>query len=307
MRSSSVSVVVTSFGTSSRFLAALLAAIWFLWPAGVGAQQGAKPAKKSEELKLETLNPKDFVNPTVIDNKWMPMKPGTRWTYEGTTVEDDGKVVPHKVVINITDLTKVIAGVRTVVSYDLDYSDNELVEAELAFFAQAKDGTVWHFGQYPEEYDEGKFVKAPTWIPGIQGARAGIAMKADPKLGTPSYSQGYGPAVKWTDRGQAFKMGEKTTTRSGNYENVLVIKETSREEGTEAYQLKYYAAGVGNVRVGWGGTKDKSKEVLELVKVEQLSASDLAEVRKKALELEKSAYRRSKNVYAKTTPMEPAK
>ena len=87
----------------------------------------------------------------------------------------------------------------------------------------------------------------------------------------------------------------------------MIIKESSREEGKDAFQLKYYAAGVGNVRVGWGGTKEKSKEVLELVKVEQLSAAELAEVRKKALELEKSAYRRSKNVYAKTTPMEPAK
>jgi hypothetical protein len=53
------------------------------------------------------------------------MKPGTRWVYEGASIEDDGSVVPHRIIITVTDLTKIISGVRTVVSYDLDYSDDE--------------------------------------------------------------------------------------------------------------------------------------------------------------------------------------
>jgi hypothetical protein len=95
--------------------------------------------------------------------------------------------------IKITELTKVISGVRTLISYDLDYSNGQLEEAEIAFFAQDKDGNVWHFGQYPEEYKRGKFVRAPAWIHGFEDARAGITMKADPQLGTPSYSEGWGP------------------------------------------------------------------------------------------------------------------
>ena len=255
------------------------------------------------EPKLETLVPADFdpVRSTIIDNKWLPMRPGMRYVYVGTTVEDDGKVVPHRLEINITDLVKVIAGIRTVVSYDLDYSDNELVEAELALFAQDKKGNVWHFGQYPEEYDEGKMTNAPAWIHGIQGANAGITMKADPKVGDPSYSQGWGPAVNWTDRGQTHLMDQKTAVKAGKYENVLVVKETAASEG-DAYQLKYYAPGVGNVRVGWAGAQEKSKESLELVKIEKLDAKALANVRAKALALEKSAYKVSKQVYALTTP-----
>ncbi|NNC74952.1 MAG: hypothetical protein HKN93_05510, partial [Acidimicrobiia bacterium] len=31
----------------------------------------------------------NFDNPTVIDNPYLPMKPGTRWVYEGTTNEDE--------------------------------------------------------------------------------------------------------------------------------------------------------------------------------------------------------------------------
>ena len=126
------------------------------------------------EKEFEDFDPNNFDRPDAVDNKWFPLEPGTRFIYEGTTVEDDGTVVPHRVEITITDLTKVIGGVRSVVSWDLDYSDGELVEAELAFFAQDNDGNVWRMGEHPEEYEDGKFVEAPTWIHGLQDARAGI-------------------------------------------------------------------------------------------------------------------------------------
>jgi hypothetical protein len=45
--------------------------------------------------------------------------------------------------------------------------------------------------------------------------------------------------------------------------------------------------------------------MLELVKFEQLGPRALAEVRKKALDLEKSAYKNSRNVYHYTPPAEP--
>jgi len=257
----------------------------------------------TSEKQFEDIDPKNFTNPTNIDNKWMPLTPGTRFVYKGTTIEDDGTAVPHSVVINVTDLTKVIGGIRSVVTWDLDYSDGQLVEAELAFFAQDNDGTVWHLGQYPEEYDEGKFVAAPAWIHGFEDARAGIAMKARPQLGTPSYSQGWGPAVKWTDRGKLDQIGQTTNVPAGRYENVLVIAETAASE-PDAEQLKYYAPGVGNVKVGWRGAGEKVKETLELTRVERLDAKAMAEVRAAALKLEKGAYTRSKNVYGHTPPLE---
>src|SRR3990172_12900232 len=102
---------------------------------------------KTSEKEYEDFDPQNFDNPTQINNQWMPMTPGTKYTYEGLTVEDDGTTVPHQVVIHITDLTKVIGGVRSVVSWDLDYSTGELVEAELAFFAQDNDGNVWRMGE----------------------------------------------------------------------------------------------------------------------------------------------------------------
>jgi hypothetical protein len=70
-----------------------------------------------------------------------------------------------------------------------------------------------------------------------------------------------------------------------------------------SFQLKYYAPGVGNVRVGWKGD-DPSRETLKLVKLVQLSAEALADVRAEALKLEKRAYTLSKDVYAQTSPAE---
>ena len=249
--------------------------------------------------------PSNFDQPTTINNSWMPMKPGTRYVYEGTTVQDDGTVVPHRIVINITDLTKVIGGVRSVATWDLDYSDEQLVEAELAFFAQDKAGNVWRMGEYPEEYENGEFVAAPTWIHGFADARAGIAMMAQPQLGTPSYAQGWGPAVNWTDRGQVDQLGVELCVPYNCFKDVLVIAETSEAE-KDAFQLKSWAKGVGNIHTGWRGASEKTKEVLQLIEVVELSPDELAKVRAEALAMEQHAYEISKDVYGQTPPLEPA-
>src|SRR3990172_822112 len=178
------------FQVMVRRIIASLAAVWCigLFIGCAGAQDG-NTAGKSAEPKFEAFDAGRFTRSIQIDNRWMPLTPGTRFVYEGTTIEDDGTAVPHRVVINVTDLTKLIGGVRAVITWDLDYSDGELVEAELAFFAQDTTGTVWRMGEYPEEYDGGKFVAAPAWIHGFEDARAGIMMKAKPQVGTPSYSE----------------------------------------------------------------------------------------------------------------------
>lgn len=253
------------------------------------------------EESWEEFDRTNFDRSTTVDNEWFPLTPGAQLVYEGSTVEG-GRRVAHRVVSVVTDLTKTIEGVRTVVIWERDFSAGELVESELALFAQDNDGNVWHFGQYPEEYERGRLVEAPAWIAGIQNARPGIAMKARPEPGARSYSQGWGPAVNWTDRAQTARSGARTCVAVDCYEDVLVIEEFSKEE-PGAFQLKYYAPSVGNVRVGWKGD-DPSKETLELFAVGRLSAAGLANARAEALRQEKRGYRVSKDVYARTSPAE---
>jgi ketosteroid isomerase-like protein len=244
-----------------------------------------------------------FEDSTQIDNTWFPLKPGTQWVYQGKAT-DDGERLARRVVFTVTDLTKEVAGVRTVVVWDRDYNDGELVETELAFFAQDTDGNVWHLGQYPEEYEDGKFDKAPAWIEGEKGARAGLAMKAQPRLKTPDYAQGFAPPpLYWDDRARVYKIGVRTCVPVDCYENVLVMEEFERRI-PGAFQLKYYAPGVGGVRVGWRGPKEEEKEELVLVDLRHLDQESLEKVRKQALALEERAYRISK-VYRATQPAVP--
>lgn len=256
------------------------------------------------ESLTEMFRRDSFNEPTTVDNTWFPLIPGTRLTFEGATIGDEGERIPHRVEFTVTDMTKVIDGVRTVVGYELDFSDGELAEAELAFWAQDDDGTVWHLGQYPEEYEEGEIAGTPAWIAGVQDAKAGISMKPEPKFGSLSYSQGWGPAVSWTDRARVFDIGTTTCVLAGCYEDVLVIDEFNRDE-PDAHQLKYYASGIGNVRVGWAGALEMDQEVLELIEVTKLGIGDLINLRQTILAMEKRAYELSKDVYAGTAPIEP--
>ena len=241
----------------------------------------------------------NFDEPTVIDNRWMPMTPGTQLVFKGTTNEDD-ELLDHQVIITVTDLVKVIDGIETVVSWDLDFSDGELVEAELAFFAQDNDGNVWRMGEHPEEYEDGEVVDAPTWLAGVDGAKAGISMLANPVGGTLSYSQGWGPAVEFIDRGRVQQIGEPACVEFDCFDNVLTIAEFNVEEAGAA-QLKHFARGIGNIAVSWSGI-DETQEELELVSVEQLDAVALADINTAALELEAHAYQISPDVYGTTEP-----
>ena len=267
----------------------------------VNPDEEPEQSAEDPEFALPDINSATFDNPTEINNKWFPMTPGTEYVYDCFT-EEGGRKIPHSIIFTVTDLTKEVAGVRTVVAYIFDYSDGELVEAEIAFYAQDNDGNVWFMGEYPEVYELGEVVEAPAWIPGLKGAKAGIVMKADPQLGMPSYAQGWGPAVNWNDRGRGVELGQGTCVPVACYEDVLVTEEFSQSE-PDAFQVKYYAPGVGNVRVGWRGD-DASHEELELVEFEQMSPEEMAEIRAAALELEESALENSKEVYAATPPME---
>lgn len=263
----------------------------------------ATSAPEPRQVTAEDYDPANFSESANVDHTWFPLRPGTRHFYKGSSLED-GERLHHTVDIIVTDLTKTIDGVRNVIVWERDYTDGELVETELALFAQDVDGNIWHMGEYPEEYEDGKFVKAPAWVHGLEGATAGITIAGAPRLGTPGYAQGYAPPpINWADRGRVYKTGHKTCVPAGCYEDVVVIEEFENAL-PDAFQDKYYAPQVGVVRVGWRGSKDESKEVLALVSVTSLDEAQMSEARKGALKLEARSYMISKDVFAKTAPAE---
>jgi hypothetical protein len=249
--------------------------------------------------QLEDFGSARFSNPTRIDNPWFPLTPGAQYVYEGFA-EEAGARKPHRFVLTVTDLTKEVMGVQATVVWDQDFADGVLEEAELALFAQADDGNVWHFGQYPEVYEEGSVIEAPAWVAGVAGAQPGITVKKEPQLGGPSYSQGWSPVVPWTDRARVAQVGVQDCVSHGCYVNGIVTEEFSREE-PNASQLKYYAPGVGNTRVDFSG-QDQTKEQLELVSLTQLDQAGLDDARAKVLEQEQRASQHSRAVWVLLPP-----
>lgn len=112
-------------------------------------------------------DPEDFA--AEIDNPWLPLAPGTTWRYDVTA---DGATIGSIVAEALTDTTDVAGlvatGVRTTTVID---GENETTTR---FFAQDDDGNVWWVGE-----DTGDV----TWRAGEDGARAGLAMPAGPRLG----------------------------------------------------------------------------------------------------------------------------
>src|SRR5256714_985674 len=220
--------------------------------------------------------------PTSIDIRWLPLTPGTQFFLHGTANRGGGPT-DHEVVLTVTDLTKRIDGVRTLVLWDRDFNSGELAEEELALHAQDDDGNVWNLGEYPEEREDGRFVGAPsTWLSGRAGASGGIVMPADPRPGTPTYVEGVAPRIDFFDVAQVLARHRSTCVPAGCYGDVLVVDEWAPlDQPDDGHQLKFFAPGVGNVRIEARGGLEK--ETLVLTKVRHLGTAETAAARARAL------------------------
>jgi hypothetical protein len=260
--------------------------------------------RAAPEAPVPSFDSKSFSNPTRIDNKWLPLAPGTQFVLEGEANRGQG-IERHRVVFTVTDLTKVINGVRTVVMWDRDFNGDKLAESEITFFAQDDAGNVWLLGEYPEEYDEvGRFEGAPsTWVAGLANAQPGILMPADPRQGESPFLQGFVPDIDFQDIAKVHQVGQEVCVAAGCYRDVMVIDEWDPlAQPQDGHQLKYQAPGVGNIKVEAVGGEEQEK--LELVRVVRLSPEALAEARQEALRLDQRAYQVNAR-YESTAPAEP--
>jgi len=258
----------------------------------------AVTATPGAPVQVPAANKARFPAPADVDNRMFPLVSGTQLVYRGKIIEG-GVSTPHSVVFTVTDLTKVVDGVRTVVAWDRDFLDGQLQEQELAFFAQDDTGNVWNFGEYPEEYESGKFAGAPsTWIKGRRGAYGGIHMLARPRAGA-KYVEGLVPAIEFDDLSRVSRTGQMTCVLSGCFRHVLVVDETSPNDPASGHQIKYYAPNIGLIRVGARG--GDSQEFLGLAAVRHLGPPAMAGVRESVLAMDRRAYRVS-DVYRVTRP-----
>ena len=180
-----------------------------------------------------TINPAEFV--AAVDNPYFPLVPGTTFTYR--SADED-------IVVTVTHDTKVILGVSCTVVHDVVSEDGELKEDTFDWYAQDRDGNVWYFGEYTEAHENGQVSTEGSWEAGVDGAKPGIVVLADPQVGD-AYRQEYAPGVA-EDRGEVLSRTESVTVEFGSFDNCLKTKDfTNLDPGN--VENKVYCPNVGQV------------------------------------------------------------
>jgi hypothetical protein len=248
---------------------------------------------------IPQISTHQFPDSPSITNPFLPMAPGMQFVYDGV-VFVDRHPHPHQIVSTITDLTKIVDGVRTMVVFEQDFQDGVLEESELFFAAQDVDGTVWHVGEYPEVYTNGQLSGAPdTWLSGVEGASAGIDMPAVPHRGD-IIVQGYSPMIQFWDCARFVRLHTRHCIPSGCYRNVAVTNEFAPYDPAGGHQLKYNAPGVGTILAR--PLRDPQPETVRLTSAGFLCPSAMDAIRQETLAQDQRAYQVASRVYAGSPP-----
>lgn len=178
--------------------------------------------------------PADF-SPNVT-NPLYPLPVGRTWTYkEG--IQD--------VVVTVLAEQKQVMGVTCVVVRDTVTANGVTLEDTWDWYAQHKDGSVWYFGEDTTEFADGKPVtKEGSWEAGVDGAKAGLIIPANPAVGM-KYRQEY-YACEAEDYGEVLALDATATVPTGSYTGCLKTHDYTPLD-PEVNEEKTYCPDVGFV------------------------------------------------------------
>jgi hypothetical protein len=250
----------------------------------------SSPAVQRVNANYKKFDPKNFGEPTGDLNKWYPLVPGTQTLRDGSITRGSRKLT-HRLRVTVTDVTKEVNGVRTVLVLDQDIDAGQVGEASLDYLAQDKFGNIWYLGSYTELYEGGEFVNAvDAWLAGEKDAKPGVWMLTDPKEGM-KFVQAQ--TSEETIRAEVAKVDERKCVPFDCFKSLAIL-----EDGSE---FKYYGPGVGHIATEpnySGGEQEKE----ELVNVVKLKPQGLAEMSAEALKLDKRASKEAKSVFGNSEP-----
>ncbi len=207
----------------------------------LGACLGPAWADKDKTCN-PVIDPANFVG--IINNPYFSLVPGTTFIYEGQTPDELDRDV-----VSVTHDTKEIVGVTCTVVRDTETVGGVLQEDTVDWYAQDKEGNVWYFGEFATQYAaDGTTVigHEGSWEAGVNGAKPGIVMLADPQPGE-SYRQEFLAGVA-EDMAKVLRLNARVSVPYGDFEDGLETKEWSPLE-PGAIEHKFYARGVGLVLI----------------------------------------------------------
>jgi hypothetical protein len=251
-------------------------------PSSSASPKPSSTAVKKVNADYKKFDSKNFIDPLGGQNRWYPLVPGTQTLRDGS-INRGSRKLHHQLRVTVTDVTKMVNGVKTVAILDQDIDAGQVGEASLDYLAQDKFGNVWYLGSYTEIYEGGQFVNAvDAWLAPKRGARPGVWMMADPKEGM-KYVEAHNS--RETIRAEVAKVGEKKCVDYDCFKSLVIL-----EDGSE---FKYFGPGVGHIATEpnySGGEQEKE----ELVNVVKLTSKGLGELSAEALKLDKHARKESK-------------
>lgn len=186
--------------------------------------------------------PANFINSCILSNTYFQFGKGKKYIYEGQT--EDGL---ERIEIELLSRTKVVNGILTAVVRDRAFLDGKLLEDTDDWFAQDNTGRVWYMGEFVKNYNPDGTLKdnAGSWEAGVDGAKAGFQMLADPKPGD-AYRQEYAFNIA-EDEAEVVETGLTVTVPFGTFTNCIKIREfTALEPDAEEYKI--YAPGIGLIK-----------------------------------------------------------
>lgn len=203
--------------------------------AGCGGSAGLAPPTGVDELQIPTASPDphDFV--AEVDNPWLPLQPGARWTYEITS----GAASPRPVsaVVEVLADSVQVAGVATTQVLTVVTDDRgRTLRRELASYAQDSRGNVWLFGRTVESPDG-----VTSWRADEGGAEAGLAMAAHPRVGD-GYEVAAAPGID-EEHAEVVTLTATQLVDNESHDDLLVIDTASPDDGVTGRQ--WYADGTG--------------------------------------------------------------
>jgi len=183
-----------------------------------------------------------------ITNQFMPLAVGNTWFY---TVSDGTTDT-----VTVTDKTINIDGVKCVVVSDVVKEGKKVTETTNDYYAQDNAGNVWYFGEDTKTFQPGGASKEGSFRAGVNNAKPGFIMLADPQKGDSYFEEQAPPAA--VDRAEVTSVMASASVPFGTFNKVCVQTLNTSGLDPNDIETKHYAPGIGSVlEVDVDGTRQQ--------------------------------------------------
>ena len=161
-----------------------------------------------------------------VDNAWWPLRTGATWSYR--CIAGDRLT---RIEVSVLEHKRIVRGIEATVVRSVTFVNGDRADVTRDWYAQDRTGRLWHLG------------RAGSWVAGVDGAKAGIVVPANNKVGT-TYLREHRPGGPEL-RGRIVSSDQAVEVPAGVFERTLVTERTAL--GSRQRQHTMFARGVGPV------------------------------------------------------------